>query len=76
MSQSVGGPSEGAESACLLARSLGVGPLPVLTHALHLVPSSLPSLCSGLHFLAVMPDEEAEICSGIWLLLDRQPPNV
>lgn len=30
----------------------------------------------GLHFLVVMPDEESEVCSGIWLLLDRAPPNV
>ncbi|PRW45127.1 RNA binding [Chlorella sorokiniana] len=30
----------------------------------------------GLHFLAVMPDEESEVCSGLWLLLDRKPPNV
>lgn len=36
----------------------------------------LPWRCSGLHFLAVMPDEESEVCSGLWLLLDRKPPNV
>lgn len=36
----------------------------------------LPWHCSGLHFLAVMPDEESEVCSGLWLLLDRKPPNV
>jgi hypothetical protein len=30
----------------------------------------------GLHFLAVMADEESESCSGLWLLLDRRPPNV
>jgi hypothetical protein len=30
----------------------------------------------GLHFLAVMTDEEAEDCSGLWLLFDKQPPNV
>lgn len=30
----------------------------------------------GLHFLAVMPDEESEVCSGLWLLLDRKPPSV
>jgi hypothetical protein len=30
----------------------------------------------GLHFLAVMTNEEADDCSGLWLLLDRRPPNV
>lgn len=30
----------------------------------------------GLHFLAVMTDEEAEDCSGLWLLLDKKPPTV
>ena len=30
----------------------------------------------GLHFLAVMTNEEADDCSGLWLLLDRKPPNV
>ncbi|EFN56383.1 hypothetical protein CHLNCDRAFT_35116 [Chlorella variabilis] len=30
----------------------------------------------GLHFLVVMSDEEAENSSGLWLLLDRKPPNV
>ncbi|KAI3426300.1 hypothetical protein D9Q98_008673 [Chlorella vulgaris] len=30
----------------------------------------------GLHFLAVMADEESELTSGLWLLLDRKPPNV
>jgi hypothetical protein len=30
----------------------------------------------GLHFLAVMTDEEADDCAGLWLLLDRKPPNV
>lgn len=37
-------------------------------------PTPAPS--SGLHFLAVMPDEESEVCSGLWLLLDRKPPSV
>jgi hypothetical protein len=30
----------------------------------------------GLHFLAVMTDEEADDCSGLWLLYDRKPPSV
>ena len=30
----------------------------------------------GLHFLAVMTDEEADDCSGLWLLFDKQPPNI
>eukprot|EP00887_Chlorella_sp_A99_P007562 scaffold28.g7562.t1 len=30
----------------------------------------------GLHFLAVMEDEESETCSGLWLLLERDPPSV
>ena len=30
----------------------------------------------GLHFLAVMTSEEADDCAGLWLLLDRKPPNV
>lgn len=30
----------------------------------------------GLHFLAVMTDEEADDCAGLWLLLDRKPPAV
>jgi len=30
----------------------------------------------GLHFLAVMTDEEADDCSGLWLLLDRKPPSI
>ena len=42
------------------------------------VPAATPALlgCRGLHFLAVMPDEDAEVCSGLWLLLDRKPPSV
>jgi hypothetical protein len=45
------------------------------------LPPCLPCLpacflCSGLHFLAVMADEESELTSGLWLLLDRKPPNV
>lgn len=30
----------------------------------------------GLHFLAVMTDEEAEDCAGLWMLLDRKPPSI
>jgi hypothetical protein len=30
----------------------------------------------GLHFLAVMEAEDAEDCAGLWLLLDRPPPDV
>lgn len=30
----------------------------------------------GLHFLAVMEDEESDDCSGLWLLLDCPPPDV
>lgn len=30
----------------------------------------------GLHFVAVMTDEEADDCSGLWLLCDRKPPTV
>lgn len=30
----------------------------------------------GLHFLALMSSEEADDCSGLWLLLDREPPTV
>ena len=30
----------------------------------------------GLHFMAVMKDEEADDCDGLWLLLDRSPPNI
>ncbi|PSC70371.1 RNA binding [Micractinium conductrix] len=30
----------------------------------------------GLHFLAVMPDEDSDVCSGLWMLLDRKPPSV
>ena len=33
-------------------------------------------LCSGLHFLAVMTSEDAEDCSGLWLLLDRAAPKI
>ena len=40
------------------------------------VPPSPPLPCSGLHFLAVMPDEDSDVCSGLWMLLDRKPPSV
>jgi hypothetical protein len=30
----------------------------------------------GLHFLAVQPDPDAEDLNGLWLLLDKLPPNV
>jgi hypothetical protein len=30
----------------------------------------------GLHFLAVQPDPDAEELNGLWLLLDKLPPNV
>ncbi|CAD7705343.1 unnamed protein product [Ostreobium quekettii] len=29
----------------------------------------------GLHFLAVQSDPDAEVCSGLWLLLQRDMPN-
>lgn len=38
--------------------------------------AATPATRSGLHFLVVMSDEEAENSSGLWLLLDRKPPNV
>lgn len=30
----------------------------------------------GLHFLAVQPDPDSEELNGLWLLLDKLPPNV
>ena len=30
----------------------------------------------GLHFLAVMENEAADDCNGLWLLLDREPPTL
>jgi hypothetical protein len=30
----------------------------------------------GLHFLAVQPEPDAEESNGLWLLLDKLPPNV
>lgn len=30
----------------------------------------------GLHFLAVQPDPDSEELNGLWLLLDKMPPNV
>ena len=67
--------------------SVLVAAAPMLVHTLQPPPShacpntcSAPQRvpwppCSGLHFLAVMPDEEAELCSGLWMLLDRKPPS-
>lgn len=31
---------------------------------------------AGLHFLAVQPDPDSEELKGLWLLLDKLPPNV
>lgn len=31
---------------------------------------------NGLHFLAIMIDEESEDCSGLWILVDREMPTV
>lgn len=31
---------------------------------------------AGLHFLAVQPDPDSEELTGLWLLLDKLPPNV
>ncbi len=39
-------------------------------------PSLYTFVFRGLHFLAVQPDPDSEELNGLWLLMDRTPPNV
>lgn len=60
------------------AARAGAFALPAAGHKLSVAGwlTGLPVLRRGLHFLALMGSEEAEDCSGLWLLLDREPPTV
>lgn len=34
------------------------------------------SECGGLHFLAVQPDPDSEDLNGLWLMQDKEPPQI
>lgn len=45
-------------------------------HDVLLTLRSYPPLYRGLHFLAVQPDPDSEELKGLWLLQDREPPQI